>query len=136
MSGSVTFEYDADRNIVFTEDNWEIKTREDVDAFFAEYQKYFKNLGKKVYMISHIDKLLVRASIANYYGDTARSTVGDYLLGFARWGTDDWARMTVRTTSLKAKLTPNIYNTREEAIEAIEKMKETKEEIQDPKKDN
>jgi hypothetical protein len=34
--------------------------------------------------------------------------------------------MTVRTTSLKAKLIPNIYDTREEAIEAIKDMKETK----------
>ena len=127
MSGSVEFEYDAELNIVFTEDKWEVKTREDVDAFFAEYKKFFQNLGKKVYMISNIDNLLVRARIADYYGDTARSTVGDYLLGFARWGTNDWARMTVRTTSLKAKLTPNIYNTRDEAIAAIEEMKKDKE---------
>jgi hypothetical protein len=136
MSGSVEFEYDAELNIVFTEDNWEVKTREDVDAFFAEYQKFFQRLGKKVYMISHIDNLLVRASIANYYGDTARSTVGDYLLGFARWGTNDWARMTVRTTSLKAKLIPNIYDTREQAIAAIREMKKNKEERQDKNKDN
>jgi len=136
MSGSVEFEYDAGLNIVFTEDNWEIKTREDVDAFFAEYQKFFQKLGKKVYMISHIDKLLVRASIADYYGDTARSTVGDYLLGFARWGTNDWARMTVRTTSLKAKLTPNIYDTREQAIEAIQEMKKDKEKTPDQNRDS
>ncbi len=134
MSGSVEFEYDAKLNIVFTEDNWEVKTREDVDTFFAEYQKFFQKLGRKVYLISHIDKLLVRASIADYYGDTARSTVGDYLLGFARWGTNDWARMTVRTTSLRAKLIPNIYDTREQAIEAIQKMKNDKEETQDQNK--
>jgi hypothetical protein len=123
MSGSVTFEYDADRNILFSEDSWEVKTREDVDAFFAEYQKYFRKLRKKVYLISHIDNLLVRASITEYYGDVARATVGDYVLGFARWGTKDLARLTVRTTSLKAKLTPNIYDTREQAIAAIEEMK-------------
>jgi hypothetical protein len=128
MSGSVTFEYDAEKNIVFTEDNWEIKTREDVDAFFVEYQKFFKGLNKKVYVISHIDGLLVRAKIAGYYGETARTTIGNYVLGFARWGTDDWARMTVRTTSLKVKLTVNIYDTREEAIHAIEEMKKAEEE--------
>jgi len=128
MPGSVEFEYDAKKNIVFTEDNWEIKTREDVDAFFAEYQKFFKGLNKKVYVISHIDGLLVRAKIAGYYGETARITIGNYILGFARWGTDDWARMTVRTTSLKAKLTVNIYDTREEAIQVIEEMIKAKQE--------
>lgn len=125
MASNVNFEYDPERNIVFTEDKWEIKTKEDVDAFFAEYQKFFEKLGKKVYMVSNINGLLVHAPIAEYYGETSRATVGQYLLGFARWGTNDWARMTVRTTSLKASMTPNIYDTREEAIEAIEKMRNT-----------
>lgn len=125
MAGNVIFKYDPERNIVFTEDHWEIKTREDVDAFFAEYKKFFEKLEKKVYMVSNINGLLVHAPIADYYGETARATVGQYLLGFTRWGTNDWARMTVRTTSLKAKMTPNIYDTCEEAIEAIEKMEKS-----------
>lgn len=128
MLRSVKFEYNAQKNTVFTEDNWEIKTREDVDAFFAEYEKFFKDLNKKVFVISHIDGLLVHASVAEYYGEAARTTIGNYVLGFARWGTNDWARMTVRTTSLKTKLTVNIYDTREEAIQAIEKMIKAKQE--------
>ncbi|MBN2620029.1 hypothetical protein JXB22_02980 [candidate division WOR-3 bacterium] len=119
----IKFEYDEQLNVVFTEDHWDVKATEDVDQFFAEYKKYFTELGRKVYMISNIDHLLVRAAIADYYGKTARSTVGHYLLGFARYGTNDWARMTVRTTSLKASMTPNIYDSREAAIAAIEKMK-------------
>ena len=128
MPGSVKFEYNAQKNIIFTEDNWEIKTHEDVDAFFAEYEKFFKGIDKKVFVISHIDGLLVHASVAQYYGEAARAAVGNYVVGFARWGTNDWARMTVRTTSLKVKLTVNIYDTREEAIQAIEEMKEAKQE--------
>jgi hypothetical protein len=119
----VKFEYDEQLNVVFTEDHWDVKTTDDVEQFFAEYKKYFTELGRKVYMISNIDHLLVRAAIADYYGKTARSTVGHYLLGFARYGTNDWARMTVRTTSLKASMIPNIYDSREAAIAAIEKMK-------------
>jgi hypothetical protein len=123
MENKVSFEYDPELNIVFTDDNWDIKTENDVDDFFKEYKKYFDSLNKKVYMVSHIDNLLVHASVAEYYGETARSTVGKYLLGFARWGTNDWARMTVRTTSLKAKMATNIYASREEAIEIIKEIK-------------
>jgi flavorubredoxin len=123
MPGSVKFEYDPEKNIVFTEDEGEIKTKEEVDEFFEEYRKYFEKLGKKVYMISHIDNLLVRGTIAEYYGEKARATIGEYILGFTRWGINDWARMTVRTTSLKAKMTANIYDTREAAIEALEKRR-------------
>jgi hypothetical protein len=125
MPGKVDFEYDSARNILFTEDQWEIRTNEDVDDFFEEYRKYFEELNKKVYMVSHIDGLLVHADIAEYYGEMARKTVYDYLLGYARWGANDWARMTVRTTSLKAKMEPHIYSTREEAARAIEKLKST-----------
>ncbi len=126
MPGNVIFEYDEKSNIVFTEDHWEIQTKEDVDEFFAEYQKYFEKLNKKVYMISNIDDLLVHAEVAYYYGEVAKNTVAIFLLGFARYGTKDWARMTVRTTSLKARFSPNIYSTREEAIKAIEKQKHSK----------
>ncbi|MEO0205986.1 MAG: hypothetical protein ABIL22_04860 [candidate division WOR-3 bacterium] len=128
MPGSVKFEYDENLNIVFTEDHWEIQTKQDVDEFFAEYQKYFQRLNKKVYMISNIDDLLVHAEVADYYGEVAKNTVAIFLLGFARYGTKDWARMTVRTTSLKARFSPNIYSTREEAIQAIEKQKQSKSE--------
>ncbi len=122
MEKKVIFEYDPGLNIVFTDDNWDIKTQDDVDDFFREYKKYFDALNKKIYMVSRIDNLLVHASIAEYYGEMARATVGKYLLGFARWGTNDWARMTVRTTSLKAKMATNIYATREEAIEVIKEI--------------
>ncbi|KPK68857.1 hypothetical protein AMJ87_11315 [candidate division WOR_3 bacterium SM23_60] len=125
MSGTIDFEYDEARNILFTKDQWEIRTKEDVDAFFEEYRKYFEKLNKKVYMVSRIDGLLVHADIAEYYGETARRTVYKYLLGYARWGANDWARMTVRTTSLKAKMEPHIYSTREEAAHAIENMKKS-----------
>jgi hypothetical protein len=123
MRGKVAFEYDPDLNVVFTEDDWQVETREDVEAFFADYDKYFSALGKKVYMISHIDNLLVQAQVADYFGELARAHVYKHLQGFARWGTNSWARMTVRTTSHIAKMTANIYTTREEAIQAVKDMR-------------
>ena len=126
-TNQLRIEYDPVRNIVFTEDHWDVKTKEDVDQFFEEHRKFFESLNKKVYMISNIDNLRVHAAVAEYYGETAKSTVGHYLLGFARWGTDDVARMTVRTSSLKAKLESNIFNTREEAIVYIEGLKKSQE---------
>ena len=128
MTNRVVFEYHPGLNIVFTEDHWDVKTNQDVDAFYEEYRKYFEALGKRVYMVSNINDLRVHAEVADYYGDKAKSTVSQYLLGFARWGTNDMARMTVRTTSLKKKFRPNIYSTREEAIKAIEQRKGEKEE--------
>jgi flavorubredoxin len=123
MPGRVVFEYDPVKNIVFTEDHCDVKTEADVDEFFEEHRKYFEQIGKKFYMISNIDDLRVHAAVAAYYGATAKTAVGHYLLGFARWGSNDVSRMTVRTSSLKADLDSNIFNTREEAVAYIENLK-------------
>jgi hypothetical protein len=123
MPGKIDFEYDERRNIVFTVDEWEIRTEEDVDEFFAECARYFDTIGRKFYMISLIDGLRVQAGVSDYYSRKARETFERYMLGFARWGSNSWARMTVRATSAKAKLLANICDTRKEAIELIEKMK-------------
>jgi hypothetical protein len=125
MAGRAIFEYDAEQNIIFTTDRWEIKTREDVDEFVREYEKFCSDLGKKAYMISDINNFVIHADVVDYYAEKAQSIMNQYLLGFARWGTNNLARMTVRTTSMKAKIAPNIYNTRKEAIQAIEEMKKT-----------
>jgi hypothetical protein len=123
MPGHVVFEYDPVKNIVFTVDHCDVKTEADVDEFFEEHRKYFEQIGKKFYMISNIDDLRVHAAVAAYYGKTAKTAVGHYLLGFARWGSNDVSRMTVRTSSLKADLDSNIFNTSEEAIAYIENLK-------------
>jgi len=125
MPGTVNVEYDAESNIVFTIDRWDIKTQTDVDEFFAEYIRQFEQIGKKFYMISNIDNLSIHSSVLEYYGETARRTVHHFLLGFARWGSNDLARMSIRTSSMKTHLESHIYQTREAAIQYIEELKKT-----------
>ncbi|MCP4899003.1 MAG: hypothetical protein GY906_18695 [bacterium] len=120
--GSITFEYDEARNIVFTVDEWEINTAEDVDEFFGRCEEFFESVGKKFYMISQIDGLRVYGEISDCYAERARTVFDTYMLGFARWGTNTWGRMTVRTTSAKANILANIYDTREEAVKALERL--------------
>jgi len=123
MDNNVIFEYDRSTKILFVEDHWDIRTREDVDAFFAEYDRQIKTIGEKFWMVAHIDHLVIHADIAEYYGEVARKATTEQLLGLARWGNDSIARMTLRTTAMKTKMPHNIYTSRKEAIQAIEKMK-------------
>jgi hypothetical protein len=123
MANKVTFEYDRPSKILFVEDNWDIKMKQDVDEFFAEYSRKMNALGEKFYMVAHIDNLVIHAEVAEYYGEVARKATNDLLLGLVRWGTDSIARMTLRTTAMKAKMPHSIYSSREEALQAIEKMK-------------
>ena len=128
MANKVIFEYDRSSKILFVEDHWDVKTKQDVDEFFAVYTRKMSELGEKFWMVAHIDNLIIHAEIAEYYGEAARKATSDLLLGLARWGKDSAARMTVRTTAMKSKMPHNIYSTREEAVQAIEKMKAGQEE--------
>lgn len=123
MDNRVIFEYDRSSKILFVEDHWDIKAREDVDAFFAEYSREIQSIGEKFWMVAHIDGLVIHAEIADYYGEAARAATTERLLGLARWGTDSVARMAIRTTAMKSKMPHNIYSNRDEAVRAIKKMK-------------
>jgi hypothetical protein len=125
MAIEVRFEYDPQRNIVFTHDCGELASREEVDEFLGHYVEYFKRLGKKAFVVSNIDQLVIKGPAAGYYARRAQETVAEHILGFARWGTNDWARMTLRTTSSMVKIPANIFTTREEAIRAVESMQQS-----------
>ncbi|MDI6740119.1 MAG: hypothetical protein QME74_07125, partial [Candidatus Edwardsbacteria bacterium] len=80
-------------------------------------------IGHKVYLISRIDGLHVGPAVSEYYGKRASEVISKYILGFARYGENPSARMTVRTASHRAKLVSNIYDSKEQAIAAVEQMK-------------
>jgi antitoxin component of RelBE/YafQ-DinJ toxin-antitoxin module len=123
MPNHVIFDYDRVSKILFVEDHWDIKTKQDVDEFFAQYDRQMKLIGERFWMVAHIDGLTIHAEIAEYYGEAARRATNELLLGLARWGTDSVVRMSLRTTAMKSKMPINIYSSREEALRAIEKMK-------------
>lgn len=123
MTNRITFEYDRASNILFVEDEWDVKSKEDVDAFFAEYGRNMSAVKEKFWMVAHIDKLAVHADVVEYYGEVARKATHELVLGLARWGTDSAARMALRTTAMKAKMPYTIHTSREKAVEAIERMK-------------
>ena len=119
---TVTFEYDPAKNLLFTEDDYTLATVQDVDAFLKLYQDQLARIGKKVWLVTGIDGLEVHAQQYEHYGTRIKALSGQWYLGFARWGTQPLARMTVRAASIRAQYGINIYSTSEAAIAAVEKM--------------
>jgi hypothetical protein len=122
-SQTVKFEYDRDKNILFAEDDFDIKTVEDAELFLGLYTKKFEEIGQKVWLVTSIDGLTIGGKVSSYYGQKVKKVAENWYLGMARWGTRPESRMTVRMSSLKAKYEVNIYDTREQAIAAIEAVK-------------
>jgi len=121
-SQTVTFEYDSIKNILFAEDDYDINTEKDADDFLSIYEHKMQEIGKKVYLIAHIDGIKVGAQIYQYYGLKVKAFAEKRILGLARWGTDSLSRLTIRAASIRAKYDINIHNTKDEAIKAIELM--------------
>lgn len=122
-SQTVRFEYDPEKNILFTEDDFSLQTEQDVEDFIRLNLEKLESIGRRVYMISRIDGLRIGAGVSENYGRRSREVFQGHILGFARYGGDPSARMTVRTASKKARLESSIYDTREEAVRAVEQMK-------------
>lgn len=120
---TVKFEYDPDRNILFAEDDFEINTEAEVEEFLDHYRRKFQELGSKPYLVARIDGLRVGAGVDELYGRRVKEVVVAGLRGFARWGSNAVSRMSVRTAALKSGFEINIFNSREEAVQAIEKAK-------------
>jgi hypothetical protein len=120
---TVRFEYDEPRNILFVEDDYEIATEADVDAFLKLYDGELQRIGRKVWIVTSIDGLRVGAKVYESYGQKLKALAEKWYLGLARWGKNPVSRMTVRSSSLKAKYEINIHDTKEQAVSAIGKMK-------------
>jgi len=122
-SQTVKFEYDEMHNILFVEDDYVINSEDEADAFLKLYADKFKEIGRKAYIIACIDGLRINSKIHEYYGQQVKKLLDGSIVGFARYGRDPLARMTVRTSSRKVNFDINIYDTKEQAISSIKKMK-------------
>ena len=119
---TVHFDYDPDRNILFSVDDYDIRETTDVDAFVRLYHEKCQEIGKKLYLVAKIDGLLVRKSINSYYGERAREVIGQHCLGLVRYADTDIKRMSIRATVRRASIETDVYVGRDEALKAIEQM--------------
>ena len=122
-SQTVKFEYDETHNILFVEDDYVINSEDEVDAFLKLYADKFKVIGRKVRLVACIDGLKINHKVQDYYGEQVKKLLEGTIICFARYGRDPMSRMTVRTASRKVNFDINIYDTKEQAIEAVERIK-------------
>lgn len=123
MAITVKYEFDEAHNIVFFTDIADIKTKEDVDEFIRIYNEYFKKIDRKVYAVSNINDLKIHPDIAEYYGERIKAMIADFIQGHVRYATDYQARVMLRNAYLRARIPAHIFDTKEEALKAIEEIK-------------
>lgn len=123
MAGqTVNFEYDAESNILFVEDDYAIDTQQDADAFLRLYREQLERIGRKVWVVSSIDGLKVGPGALEYYGREMKRLAEQHAVGTARYGRNAMSRMALRTSMMRVGHETNIFDSKEQAVEAVKNM--------------
>jgi hypothetical protein len=118
-SQKVKFEYDPERNILFTEDDFDILTESDVEEFWAIYRRELERVGRKVHLVTKIDGLYIKPELDGIYGQRARQVSGEWFINFSRYGDTAVGRLGITDAAKKADFVTSVHKTREEAVAAV-----------------
>ena len=119
VPGKIKFTFDEKRNVLFTEDHFELRDKRDVEEFFRINEAESKKHPGKFYLVSDINGLKIHAAVIGLYGERGKELTARFVLGQARYATEPFARMALRAAYSRAGVPCEIFNTKEEALKAL-----------------
>lgn len=119
------FAYDAAENILFIDlAGLRIETREQVDETRRLVREILEVRGRRAYAIVNYEGTEIVPEIVDYYGESIKELYDRYSLTTVRYSSSGLTRSVLRYLGAATGLESNIFATREEAIRAIEELKE------------
>jgi len=119
LPGEIKFAFDEKRNILFTEDHFELRTERDVEEFFRLNEAESKKHPGKFFLVSDINGLRIHAAVIGLYGERGKQLTARCVLGQARYATEPFARMALRAAYSRAGVPCEIFDTKEEALKSL-----------------
>lgn len=117
------FVLDKKEKILFINfDGLRIESREQVDEFAQIVFEAFKAQGRRIYGIVNYEGTEIATDIADYYGETIKELQDRYAITTVRYSSSGLTRSMLRYFGAAKDLESNIFNTRDEAINAIQEM--------------
>lgn len=117
------FILDKKENILFINfDGLKIESRQQVDEFARTVFEAFKTQGRRIYGIVNYEGTEIAPDIVDYYGETIKELQDRYAITTVRYSSSGFTRSMLRYFGAAKDLESNIFNTREEAISAIQEM--------------
>jgi hypothetical protein len=68
MPGTVVFRYDEVNDVHFAHPRWQVDTEEDCREWYAQYERYFAPLKRKVDVIFSLDDFRIGPKIGSVWG--------------------------------------------------------------------
>ena len=114
--------YDPSENLFFVNfEGHSIKTRQDIQEVKKAVEKILAPLGKKVYTIVNYDNFTILPDLVEQYTETVKYLVNKYYTGVTRYTTSTFLRMKLGEALQKRGVKPHIYESSQEAREALKK---------------
>jgi propionate CoA-transferase len=112
--------YDPRENLFFINfEAYAIRSPEDVESVRAAVAKVLDPLGHRVYAIVNYDNFSIVPELIDPYTDMVKGLVDHYYTGVTRYTTSTFLRMKIGEALAERKMSPHIYETRDEAESAL-----------------
>jgi PAS domain S-box-containing protein len=119
------FLFDAHENILFIDlAGLRIETREQVEEMRRAVRARLESRGRKAYSIVNYEGTEIAPEIVDHYGESIKELYDRYSLTTVRYSSSGLTRSMLRYLGAAKDLESNIFATREEAIRAIDELKE------------
>ena len=112
--------YDPTENLFFVNfEGYSIKTSPDVHNVKAAVERIVSPLGKKVFTIVNYDNFAILPEVVDEYTDMVKYLVDHYYSGVIRYTTSTFLRMKLGDALKKRDVAPHIYESSDEARQAL-----------------
>ena len=112
--------YDAEENLFFVNfEGYAVKTLQQVEDIKNAVEKIVAPLHQKVYTIVNYDNFTILPDIVDEYTDMVKHLVDNFYSGVTRYTTSTFLRMKLGDALKKREVAPHIYESRQEAQEAL-----------------
>ncbi len=119
------FVFDSDENILSIDfAGLRIETREQVDETRRLVREILERRGRRAYAIVNYEGTEIAPEIVDYYGESIKELYDRYSLTTVRYSSSGLTRSVLRYLGAAKDLESNIFATREEAIRAIDELKD------------
>ncbi len=115
--------YDPETNVLFV--NFEglaVRNQKDIDAIRQRVEEVCRPLGRRVQTIVNYDNFSIVPELEDSYSIMVKYVVSEFYDSVTRYTTSAFLRMKLGDALKKRDLAPHIYETREEAKLALEKL--------------
>ncbi len=112
--------YDRQRNLFFVNfEGYAIKSREDIRQVEEKVREILEPLGHKVYTVVNYDNFHIDPELIQEYTGMINRLSTDLYSGVTRYTTSTFLRAKLGDALLRFNITPHLYKTADEALEAL-----------------